>query len=143
MKKYIALSLIFLLVLSVFAGCKKTYDVDATINKLKDKGFIVSENYDTSEDLTLVNTMLNSTIQEHNGNFTVSLTRMVTLNLEEDLSKNCQIFVFENARQAEKTTEFYTANRTEDAFLYVARNGNVMIVTNSDIAKQTINLKFS
>lgn len=143
MKKYIAFTIAFLMLLSICSGCKKTYDVDGTIQKLKDKGMTVSENYDTPEKLEGVNTALNEEIEANGGNFSVTLKQMTHFIYGDDLSQTCQIFVFENTQQAKNMTEFYLSLRGEENYFNVAHSANVMIATNLDFVQSVVGLKFS
>ena len=143
MRKAISLFLVILLLLSICSGCQKTYDVDGTIQKLKDKGMIVSENYDTPEAASGMSVLLNGEIKNNGGNFTVTLKQMTHLIYEDNVAQNCQIFVFENTRQAKKMAEFYISVRDSENYYYVAQSENVMIATNLDFVQKVIGLEFS
>ena len=143
MKRVFTLSLAILLLISVFSGCKKAFDVDGTIQKLKDKGMVVIESYTTDEAVNSMNALLNGEIKENGGDFTIALKQMTSLIYGDDYSQMCQILVFENTRQAKNMTDFYLSSRGEENFFYVAQSGNVMIATNVDFVQQVIDLKFS
>ena len=146
MKKIFVSIISIILVLSFclsFVGCSNKINVNRTIRKLERKGFEVTKLYESENDLGLATANLNVQINYFGGGFTVELVRQVDLAEKNDPEKTCQIFVFKTEEQCKDYYGFVECDREHDMRYKLARKGTVMILTNSEIAINAIDLNFA
>ena len=143
MKKYLSLALVLLLVLSVLAGCKETFDMDKRINKMLNKGLVVSKEYKTEYQLKEASAIFNAEIRFYGGNFIVEVTRAITLEDPKEPGLNCQLIEFATEEQAEQYAAFYADARKVGNDYKVGRSGKNVVLTSIESVVSYIPLDFN
>ena len=145
MKKIVS----FVVVLAVFAmllvGCASKFDMDKSIEKLKDKGLTEGSCYVTEEECERATSLTNSEIKFIGGDFTVEIVKQYDLIENGDYSKSCTFITFATEEQATQFAELniaYFAKGENSNNWRIARDGCVVVLTNLDVAMDVINLKF-
>lgn len=141
MKKVILFAAIFALILA-FVGCSAKFDTDEAIEKLREQGLTLSTVYTTERELSDGTSLANAEVRMMGGDFTVELRGYSSLIQKGDPSKNCQIFTFATQEQASAYADLYVTSRWEGSAWKVAQSDCVVILTNLEVAQQTINLDF-
>ena len=136
-------------ILSVFAmllvGCAGKFDMDESIEKLKDKGLTEGMCYITEEECERATSLANSEIKFMGGDFTVEIVKQYGLIENGDYSKSCTFITFATEEQATNFAELnieYFAKGENSNNWRIARDGCVVVMTNLDVAIDVINLEF-
>ena len=143
MKKYLSLALVLLLVLSMLAGCKETFDMDKSVNKMLNKGLVVSREYKTEYQLKEAAAIFNAEIRFYGGNFIVEVVRAIALEDPKEPGLNCQFIEFATEEQAEQYATFYADARKVGNDYKVARSGKVVVLTSIESVVDDIPLDFN
>ena len=146
MKKIVS----FVAVLAVFAmllvGCAGKFDMDKSIEKLKDKGLTEGMCYITEEECERATSLINSQIRFDGGDFTVEVVRQYDLIENGDYSKSCTFITFATEEQAKQFLELQIKWFSEESDnpnnWKFARSGCTVVITNLEIAQKIIPLKF-
>ncbi|MBE6958107.1 MAG: hypothetical protein E7447_03010 [Ruminococcaceae bacterium] len=142
MKKIVSLTALLLVIALLFAGCKETFDTTKSVNKLLNKGLVISQEYSTTYQLKEASAMFNAEIRFYGGNFTVEVKRGVALEDPKEPGSNCQFIELATEDQAIKYAEHYIKVRKNDNEYKVAQSGTVVVITNLEIAAEVIPLEF-
>ena len=145
MKKFVSL----VTVLAVFAvfliGCAGKFDMDKSIEKLKDKGLTEGMCYITEEECERATSLTNSEIKFMGGDFTVEIVKQYDLIENGDYSKSCTFITFATEEQATQFAELKIEDfaKGENSNNWrIARDGCVVVMTNLDYAMKITNLEF-
>lgn len=142
MKKYISLALVLLLAMSILAGCNETFDMTKSINKLLNKGLVISREYATTYQLKEASAMFNAEIRFYGGNFIIEVKRAVTLEDPKEPGANCQFIEFATEEQAEQYATFYITTRKLGNEFKIAYEGKVVVITSLDMVPEAVPLEF-
>ena len=145
MKRAISLATVFMMLALLLVGCSKTFDMDKSIEKLKDKGLTEGMCYITEEECERATSLTNSEIKFIGGDFTVEIVKQYDLIENGDYSKSCTFITFATEEQATNFAELnieYFAKGENSNNWRIARDGCVVVLTNLDVAMDIINLEF-
>lgn len=129
----------------LLVGCAGKFDMDKSIEKLKDKGLTEGMCYITEEECERATSLTNSEIKFMGGDFTVEIVKQYDLIENGDHSKSCTFITFATEEQATKFTELKIEDFEKDENTNnwrIARDGCVVVMTNLDVAIDVINLEF-
>lgn len=142
MKKCFSVIALLLVISLLFAGCNETFDMTKSINKLLNKGLVISREYATVYQLKEATAMFNAEIRFYGGNFTIEVKRGVALEDPKEPGSNCQFIELATEDQAVKYAEHYIKVRKNDNEYRVAQSGTVVVITNLKVAVEVIPLEF-
>ena len=142
MKKVLSLSLIFILILTIFVGCNETFNMDKSITKLRNQGLVVSREYKTDYQLKEATAIFNAEIKFYGGNFAIEVKRAITLEDPKEPGLNCQFIEFASAEQAEKYATFYITSRKLGNEFKIAFSDTVVVITSLDSVTKVVPLEF-
>ena len=146
MKRFTFLSIAFLLVFSLLAGCNQqedfNFDWDGSIQTLQEKGLVIDQTFTTEAELTDANRLFNEQHRVRGGKVSLEIKRAVVMLMHGDLGNNCQIIEFANKKQAEDYTKYYIATRDKDNIHRIATDGSYVVITTLEIVKETLNIDF-
>ena len=129
----------------LLVGCAGKFDMDKSIEKLKDKGLTEGMCYITEEECEHATSLTNNEIAFMGGEFTVEIIKDYSLIENGDYSKSCSFITFateELATQfAELKIEYFEKCENSNNWR-IARDGCVVVMTNLDVAIDVINLEF-
>ncbi len=140
--KKILLCFVLLMSLLLVACGGGAFDWDKTVEKLKDKGFTVSQESVTEKDLEDITTSFNISIRFDKGDFTVECTKYINL-VKGDYKNSCSLTEFATAEQAKQYYDLYLKTRTEESKWKLTLLDRVVILTNSDEAMELIGRDFA
>ena len=89
MKKIVSLVAILAVFAVLLVGCASKFDMDKSIEKLKDKGLTEGMCYITEEECERATSLTNSEIAFMGGDFTVEIVKQYGLIENGDYSKSC------------------------------------------------------
>ena len=146
MKKFVSLATAVLLIFAMLlVGCVGKFDMDKSIEKLKDKGLTEGMCYITEEECERATSLTNSEIAFMGGDFTVEIVKQYGLIENGDYSKSCTFITFATEEQATQFAELnieYFAKGENSNHWKIACDGCVVVLTNLDVAMDVINLEF-
>ena len=145
MKKIVSLVVILAVFAMLLVGCAEKFDMDKSIEKLKEKGLTEGMCYITEEECERATSLTNSEIAFMGGNFTVEIVKQYGLIENSDYSKSCTFITFATEEQATNFTELnieYFAKGENPNNWKIARTGCVVVMTNLDVAMDVIKLEF-
>ena len=143
MKKIIlSMVLIVTMCLILVACAEEPVTKEDWIAGLKEKGLVVTEHSTKGLDLEYADARLDMEINLFNGNFTVETVSYTVLTKDGDLENACKIIEFATEEDAIKYMGFYMNSRGENSGWYVAKDGNIVVVTNLSVVPEVINLIF-
>ena len=145
MKKILSLVAVLVLFSMLIISCAAKFDMDKSIEKLKDKGLTEGMCYITEEECERATSLTNSEIAFLGGDFTVEIVKQYDLIENGDYSKSCTFITFATEEQATNFAELnikYFAKGENSNNWRIARDGCVVVMTNLDVAIDIINLKF-
>ena len=145
MKRIIALVTTFIIFTILLAGCSEKFDIDKSIEKLKEKGLTEGMCYITEEECERATSLINTEIKFIGGDFTVEIVKQYDLIENGDYSKSCTFITFATEEQATNFAELnieYFAKGENSNNWKIARDGCVVVMTNLDVAMDIINLEF-
>ena len=145
MKKFVSLVTAFMMLASLLVGCSEKFDVDKSIETLKDKGLTEGMCYITEEECERATSLTNTEIKFMGGDFTVEIVKQYDLIENGDYSKSCTFITFATEEQATNFAELnieYFAKGENTNNWRIARDGCVVVLTNLDVAMDVINLEF-
>ena len=144
--KEIAVVVTIIVVLSLLlVGCNGKFDMDKSIEQLKEKGLTEGMCYITEEECERATSLTNSEIAFMGGEFTVEIVEQYGLIENGDYSKSCTFITFATEEQATNFAELnieYFAKGENSNNWRIARDGCVVVFTNIDMAMEVVNLKF-
>ena len=114
MKKIVSLVTVLAVFAMLLVGCAGKFDMDKSIEKLKDKGLTEGNIYTTEAELADATVLANSEIKFMGGSFTVEVKGYKQYIQDGDYSKKCSVFHFCNSRTGDivcRTLYFRTRNR--------------------------------
>ena len=129
----------------LLVGCTGKFDMDESIEKLKDKGLTEAMCYITEEECEHATSITNIEIKFMGGDFTVEIVKHYDLIENGDHSKSCTFITFATEEQANNFAELnieYFAKGENSNNWRIARDGCVVVMTNLDVAIDVINLEF-
>ena len=145
MKKIVSLVAVLAVFAMLLVGCAGKFDMDKSIEKLKDKGLTEGSCYVTEEECERATSLTNSEIKFMGGDFTVEIVNQISLIENGDHSRACTFVTFATEEQAKQFTELNISyfkkigNTNNWKFAY---SGCVVVLTNLDVAFELINLRF-
>ena len=145
MKKIVSLVSVLAVFAMLLVGCAGKFDMDKSIEKLKDKGLTEGVCYITEEECERATSLTNSEIAFMGGDFTVEIVKQYDLIENGDHSKSCTFITFATEEQATNFAELnieYFAKGENSNNWRIARDGCVVVMTNLDVAFDIINLEF-
>ena len=144
MKKIVlSLVLILTLCLSLVACAEDPVTKEDWINTLvNEKGLTLTENSTEGDELELANAKLNLEISAFSGNFKVEILSFTHLTKDGDTQNACKIIEFATEDEAIKYAGFYINKRGDNSLWRVAKDGNVVVITNLDAVPEVVNLIF-
>ena len=145
MKKIVSLVAILAVFAMLLVGCAGKFDMDKSIEKLKDKGLTEGMCYITEEECERATSLTNSQIAFMGGDFTVEIVKQYDLIENGDHSKSCTFITFATEEQATNFAELMHSRKTTNNSTNnwrIARDGCVVVLTNLDVAMDIINLEF-
>ena len=145
MKKILSLLSALILSAILLVGCAGKFDMDKSIEKLKEKGLTEGMCYITEEECERATSLTNSEIAFLSGDFTVEIVKQYDLIENGDYSKSCTFITFATEEQAinfaELNIEYFAKGENSNNWR-IARDGCVVVMTNLDVAMDVINLEF-
>ena len=145
MKKIVSLVAVLAVFAMLLVGCAGKFDMDKSIEKLKEKGLTEGMCYITEEECERATSLTNSEIAFLGGDFTVEIVKQYDLIENGDYSKSCTFITFATEEQATNFAELniaYFAKGENSNNWRIARDGCVVVMTNLDVAMDMINLTF-
>ena len=145
MKKIVSLVAILAVFAMLLVGCTAKFDMDKSIEKLKNEGLTEGMCYITEEECERATSLTNSEIAFMGGEFTVEIVKQYGLIENGDYSKSCTFITFATEEQATNFAELnieYFAKGENSNNWRIARDGCVVVLTNLDVAMDIINLEF-
>ena len=145
MKKIVSLVSLLAVFAMLLVGCAGKFDMDKSIEKLKDKGLTEGMCYITEEECKRATSLTNSEIKFIGGDFTVEIVKQYDLIENGDYSKSCTFITFATEEQATNFAELnieYFAKGENPNNWRIARDGCVVVMTNLDYAMKITNLEF-
>ncbi len=145
MKKFVSLVTVFAMLALLLVGCSEKFDMDKSIEKLKDKGLTEGMCYITEEECERATSLINTEIKFMGGDFTAEIVKQYCLIENGDYSKSCTFITFATEEQATQFAELEIADFAKDGNYNnwkIACDGCVVVMTNLDVAMDIINLEF-
>ena len=145
MKKIVSLVNVLAVFAMLLICCVGKFDMDKSIENLKDKGLTEGMCYITEEECERATSLTNSEIAFLGGDFTVEIVKQYDLIENGDYSKSCTFIIFATEEQATQFAELnieYFAKGENSNNWRIARDGCVVVMTNLDVAMDVINLEF-
>lgn len=145
MKKIVSLVTVLAVFAMLLVGCAGPFDMEKSIEKLKEKGLTEGMCYVTEEECARATSLTNSEIRFMGGDFTVVIVKQYDLIENGDYSKSCTFITFSTEEQATKFAELKIADfakRDNPNNWRIARSECVVVLTNLDVAMDVINLEF-
>ena len=145
MKKIVSLVAVLAVFAMLLVGCAGKFDMDKSIEQLKEKGLTEGMCYITEEECERATSLTNSEIAFMGGDFTVEIVKDYSLIENGDYSKSCTFITFATEEQATNFAELnieYFAKGENSNNWRIARDGCVVVFTNIDMAMEVVNLKF-
>lgn len=146
MKKIVSLVAILAVFAMLLVGCAGKFDMDKSIEKLKEKGLTEGMCYITEEECERATSLINSQIRFDGGDFTVEVVRQYDLIENGDYSRSCTFITFATEKQAKQFLELQIKWFSEESDnpnnWKFARSGCTVVITNLEIAQKIIPLKF-
>ena len=145
MKKIAVVVTIVTILSLMLVGCAGKFDMDKSIEQLKDKGLTEGMCYITEEECARATSLTNSEIAFMDGDFTVEIVKQYSLIENGDHSKSCTFITFATEEQATNFAELnieYFAKGENSNNWRIARDGCVVVLTNIDMAMKVVNLDF-
>ena len=145
MKKIVSLVAALAVFAMLLVGCAGKFDMDKSIEQLKEKGLTEGMCYITEEECERATSLTNSEIAFMGGEFIVEIVKQYGLIENGDYSKSCTFITFATEEQATNFAELnieYFAKGENSNNWRIARDGCVVVMTNLDVAMDIINLKF-
>ena len=145
MKKIVSLVAILAVFAMLLVGCAGKFDMDESIEKLKDKGLTEGMCYITEEECERATSLTNSEIKFMGGDFTVEIVKQYDLIENGDYSKSCTFITFATEEQATQFAELKIEDfaKGENSNNWrIARDGCVVVMTNLDYAMKITNREF-
>ena len=145
MKKIAVVVTIVTILSLMLVGCAGKFDMDKSIEKLKDKGLTEGMCYITEEECERATSLTNSEIAFMDGDFTVEIVKQYSLIENGDYSKSCTFIKLATEEQATNFAELnieYFAKGENSNNWRIARDGCVVVLTNIDMAMKVVNLDF-
>ena len=145
MKKIAVVVTIVTILSLMLVGCAGKFDMDKSIEKLKEKGLTEGMCYITEEECERATSLTNSEIAFMGGDFTVEIVKQYGLIENGDYSKSCTFITFATEEQATNFAELnieYFAKGENSNNWRIARDGCVVVLTNIDMAMKVVNLDF-
>ena len=145
MKKIVSLVAILAVFAMLLVGCAGKFDMDKSIEQLKDKGLTEGMCYITEEECERATSLTNSEIAFMGGDFTVEIVKQYDLIENGDYSKSCTFITFATEEQATNFAELnieYFAKGQNSNNWKIARSKCVVVLTNLDIAIEVTGLEF-
>ena len=110
MKKIVSLIAILAVFAMLLVGCAGKFDMDKSIEKLKDKGLTEGMCYITEGECERATSLTNSEIVFMGGDFTVEIVKQYGLIENGDYSKSCTFITFATEEQATQFAELKIAD---------------------------------
>ena len=146
MKRIISLVAVLVVFAMLLVGCAGKFDMDKSIEKLKNKGLTEGMCYLTEEECERATSLTNSEIAFMGGDFTVEIVKQYDLIENGDHSKSCTFITFATEEQAKQFEEFqikWFSEKSDNPNNWkFARSGCTVVSTNLEIAKKIIPLMF-
>ena len=146
MKKIVSLVALLAVFAMLLVGCAGKFDMDKSIEKLKDKGLTEGVCYITEEECERATSLTNSEIAFMGGDFTVEIVKQYDLIENGDHSKSCTFITFATEEQAKQFEEFqikWFSEKSDNPNNWkFARSGCTVVSTNLEIAQKIIPLRF-
>ena len=145
MKRIISLVAVLAVFAMLLVGCAGKFDMDKSIEKLKNKGLTEGMCYLTEEECERATSLTNSEIAFMGGDFTVEIVKQYDLIENGDHSKSCTFITFATEEQAinfaQLNIEYFAKSENPNNWR-IARDGCVVVMTNLKVAMRIINLEF-
>ena len=145
MKRIISLVAVLAVFAMLLVGCAGKFDMDKSIEKLKNKGLTEGMCYLTEEECERATSLTNSEIAFLGGDFTVEIVKQYDLIENGDHSKSCTFITFATEEQAinfaQLNIEYFAKSENPNNWR-IARDGCVVVMTNLKVAMRIINLEF-
>ena len=146
MKKLLSVVALVILAALLLASCSLFFNEEKCIEKLKAEGLTEGMCYITEEECVRATSLTNSQIKFDGGDFTVEIVRQYGLIENSDYSKSCTFITFATEEQAKQFAELqikYFSEESDNPNNWkFARSGCTVVITNLEIAKKMIPLKF-
>ena len=145
MKKIVSLVSLLAVFAMLLVGCAGKFDMDKSIEKLKDKGLTEGMCYITEEECERATSLMNTEVKFMGGDFTVEIVKQYCLIENGDYSKSCTFITFATEEQATQFAELKIEDfaKGENSNNWrIARDGCVVVMTNLDYAMKITNLEF-
>lgn len=146
MKKLLSVVTLAILAALMLASCSLFFNEEKCIEKLKAEGLTEGMCYITEEECARATSLTNSQIKFDGGDFTVEIVRQYGLIENSDYSKSCTFITFATEEQAKQFAELqikYFSEKSDNPNNWkFARSGCTVVITNLEIAKKIIPLKF-
>lgn len=146
MKKLLSVVALVILAALLLASCSLFFNEEKCIEKLKAEGLTEGMCYLTEEECARATSLMNSQIRFEGGDFTVEIVRQYGLIENSDYSKSCTFITFATEEQAKQFLELQIKWFSEESDnpnnWKFARSGCTVVITNLEIAKKMIPLKF-
>ena len=139
-KKFLSVIVVLCLFLS---GCSKSFDWDKSVEKIESIGFVVFNSSSNEEDLKKNNDAINADIKIMGGAFSVKLDNAIALNktVNNDYY-NCMFFDFKNDEQSKSYYDLYLDTRSNENQYKLALVKDIVVLTNSQEAIDSLSLEF-
>ena len=139
-KKFLTIIVVLCLFLT---GCSKSFDWDKSVEKIESIGFVVFNSSSNEEDLKKNNDAINADIKIMGGDFSVELDNAIALNKEvNDDYYNCMFLDFKNDEQAKRYYDLYIDTRSNENQYKLALVKDIVVLTNSQEAIDSLSLEF-
>ena len=146
MKKLLSVVTLVILAAWMLTSCSLFFNEEKCIEKLKAEGLTEGMCYITEEECARATSLTNSQIKFDGGDFTVEIVRQYDLIENSDYSKSCTFITFATEEQAKQFAELqikYFSEESDNPNNWkFARSGCTVVITNLEIAKKMIPLKF-
>ena len=139
-KKFLTIIVVLCLFLT---GCSKSFDWDKSVEKIESIGFVVFNSSSNEEDLKKNNDAINADIKIMGGDFSVELDNAIALNktVNNDYY-NCMFLDFKNDEQAKRYYDLYIDTRSNENQYKLALVKDIVVLTNSQEAIDSLSLEF-
>ena len=121
MKKIVSLVAVLAVFAMLLVGCAGKFDMDKSIEKLKEKGLTEGMCHITEEECERATSLTNSEIAFLGGDFTVEIVKQYYLIENGDHSKSCTFITFATEEQAtnfaELNIEYFAKQQVSFFFL--------------------------
>ena len=139
-KKFLTVIVVLCLFLS---GCSKSFDWDKSVEKIEIIGFVVFNSSSNEEDLKKNNDAINADIKIMGGAFSVKLDNAIALNKKVNNDYyNCMFFDFKNYEQAKSYYDLYLDTRSTENQYRLSLIKDIVVLTNSQEAIDSLSLEF-